>query len=506
MAMLRLVLLAALVCGLARPSISQDAPRFEDRLADRVKEFTLDNGLKLLVLERRDVPVFSACTMVHVGSVDEHVGVTGVAHVFEHMAFKGSTILGTKDFKREQRVLLQVDAAFDALVRERTKGPRANKDKIAQLSRQFKTFQAQAQKFVVNNEYSVVVERNGGTGLNASTGSDSTQYFVSFPSNKLELWCMLEADRFTAPVLREFYKEKQVVVEERRMRTESNPIGKLIEEFLAVAFKAHPYGYPTIGHRSDIDTLRRNEAAAFFRRYYVPNNMVVAVVGDVDADACYELVNRYFSVLRKGPPRSEVETVEPVQEGERRVQVEAHAQPIVAVGFHRPSVKHPDDPIWDVMMGVLATGRKSRLYERLVKKEQVALQAGAFAGFPGNQYPNLCILYALPGVGFDAAELEAKLIEETEKLVREPVSAKELARVKTMLRSSFIRGLNSNNGLAMALATAHTVAGDWHEAFLGLQRIEAVTAEQIQDVAARAFKRSNRIVGSIVKPETAKGK
>ncbi|GIW72948.1 MAG: hypothetical protein KatS3mg102_2490 [Planctomycetota bacterium] len=487
--------------GASGPAVP--AARFEDRFLDRVAEYRLDNGLVLLVLERHEVPVFSAVTMVHVGSVDEHVGITGVAHVFEHLAFKGSRAIGTTDYEGEQRALAQLDAKFDELLRERSRPGGPDPERLRRLEQEFERLQRAAAAFVINNEYSVIVERNGGAGLNASTGADTTQYFVSFPSNKLELWFLLEAERFREPVLREFYKEKEVVREERRLRTESNPIGMLIEEFQAVAFKAHPYGQPVIGHDSDLVALRRAQAEAFFRRYYVPNNMVVAIVGDVRAERCRELAERYFGPLARGPEREPVHTVEPPQQGERRVEVVLPAQPLVGIGWHRPGIAHPDDPVYDVMAAVLAQGRASRLYERLVKRERVALQAGAFNGFPGQQYPHLFVLYAVPAIGHEAAELERKLLEEAERLVREPVQAEELARARSMLRAAFIRGLASNQGLAMALASAQTLTGDWREAFRALRRMEAVSAADIQRVARATFRRTNRVVGSLLPPGAA---
>jgi predicted Zn-dependent peptidase len=479
------------------------APRFEAALEKRVREKVLANGLKFVVLERREVPVFSVVTQCNVGAVDEHVGITGVAHIFEHMAFKGSREIGTLDYEKESKVLDALDRVFKELNLEKAKGERADKARLDALEKEFAALEDEARKLVVNNEYSVIVEENGGSGLNASTGSDTTQYFVSFPSNKLELWFHLEADRFREPVLREFFKEKGVVMEERRMRTESSPFGKLIEEFCDVAYKAHPYGYPVIGHASDISTLTRAEAAAFFRKYYVPNNMVISIVGDVDAAECFRLAEKYFGALPEGPPYEAVETVEPPQAGEKRVEVESPAQPIVGIGWHKPAATHPDDPVFDVISDILSSGRTSRLYSRLVKEKQIALQAGAGSGFPGNKYPNLFIVYSLPAVGHGADELEKALLEEVERLKAEKVSDAELRRVKRRARANLIRGLNSNSGLAYQLAAAQTVLGDWREAFRTIAKIEAVSADDVMRVAKETFTRRNRTVARIVAPEGA---
>ena len=476
-------------------------PRFEDAMEKRVQEHVLKNGLRVLVLERREVPVVSFVTMANVGAVDEHVGITGVAHIFEHMAFKGSNEIGVTDALAEAASLDKLDQVFSALNADKGKGHLSDPKKVEELEKEFEKLEEEARKHVVNNEYSVIIEENGGSGLNASTGADSTQYFVSFPSNRLELWFHLEADRFKQPVLREFYKEKGVVMEERRMRTESNPIGKLLEEFLAVAFKAHPYGYPVIGHKSDIETLKRDEAAAFFKKYYVPNNLVLAIVGDVEAKKVFDLAEKYFGALPAGPKYEPVETVEPPQEGEKRLEVESPAQPVVGIAFHRPGASSPDDPVYDVISELLSSGRTSRLYTKLVKEKQIALQAGAFTGFPGAKYPNLFLLFGMPTTGHTAEELEKALLEEAEKLKAEKVTDAELARVKTRARSNLIRGMNSNNGIAMQLATMQTLLGDWREAFRQLRKLEAVTADDVQRVAKATFTKKNRTIGKIVKPE-----
>lgn len=290
------------------------------------------------------------------------------------------------------------------------------------------------------------------------------------------------------------------------MRTESSPFGKLLEEFCDVSFKAHPYGYPVIGHASDIATLTRAQAAAFFRKYYVPNNMTIAIVGDVDAKQVFQLADKYFGGLPRGPEYEAVLTVEPEQQGEKRLEVESPAQPIVGIGFHRPGALDKDDSVYDVLSEVLSSGRTSRLYSKLVKEKQIALQAGAGSGFPGAKYPNLFILYGLPAVGQSAADLEAALLEEAERLKTEPVSEAELARVKTRMRAGMVRGFNSNNGLAMQLTTAQTILGDWREAFRSIRKIEAVTADDIMRVSKTLFQKRNRTVATIVKPEEASAK
>ena len=373
------------------------------RFEERVTEFTLDNGLRFIVIERHDAPVATFYTYADVGSVDEVKGITGLAHMFEHMAFKGTSTIGSTDYAAEQVALDKVDAAYDMLKAEQHKGLHADPDKIAELEAAFAAARDEAQAYSTP-EFEEALERNGGTGLNASTANDRTDYFVSLPVNQTELWFSLESERFLDPVLREFYIERDVVAEERRMRTESNPFGRLLEEFWTTAFKAHPYGEPGIGHMSDIQSYTRAEAIDFFHKFYNPANLIVAIAGDVDPDEIRALAETYFGRLPEGARPDPVETVEPPQIGERRVVIEEQSQPIVISGWHKGSVNHPDQAVYDILERILSDGtdqppvpgcRRGQTdrsagagAERLSRHEQVPApvpdlrsdQSGAYAG------------------------------------------------------------------------------------------------------------------------------
>ena len=296
----RVRLLAAAILLAAGAALAADD--FKD-IEGRVSEFTLKNGMKFLVLERHTAPVASFFTYADVGSVQEVKGITGLAHIFEHMAFKGTRTIGTKDYAKERVALEQVDKAFAALQMERQKGGKADPQKVKELEAAFKDAQEAAGKYVEKNEFGEAIERAGGRGLNATTAWDATRYFFSLPSNETELWFYLESERFRDPVLREFFKEKDVVMEERRMRTESQPIGKLLEEFLHAAYVAHPYGEPVVGHMSDLQNITRADAEAFFKKYYAPSDLTCVVVGDVIPKQVREMAERYFERIASGPKR-----------------------------------------------------------------------------------------------------------------------------------------------------------------------------------------------------------
>lgn len=466
-----------------------------------VTEFTLANGLKFIVVERHQVPTVAFNLHVDVGAVDEVTGITGVSHLFEHLAFKGTRTIGTKDYAGEKKALDALDQAYLALEAERQKDDRADKERLKQLQEAFEKAQKEADKFVAVDEFSQILDRNGGVGLNAGTGYDSTSYIVSLPSNKLELWFSMESARFLDPVIRDYYKERDVVMEERRMSVESQPLGKLVEEFLAAAYKAHPYGHPVLGHRSEVSRLRRSEAERYFRENYVPAALTAAIVGDVNPQEVKRLAEIYFGRLSKRPRKDPVRTVEPPQEGERRFFVEAQSQPFLLIGYHKPSIHDKDRAVFDAITDVLGRGRTSWLYKSLVKEKKIAVAAQAITGIPGDKYPGLFIFFTVPTPGHTAEENEKAVEEQIERLKKEKISPELLQQVKTRTRASVLRALRSNSGLAAQLAEYQAVMGDWRQLFREIEEIGRVTADDIQRVAQQYFQRRNRTVGVIVPPE-----
>jgi len=367
------------------------------------------------------------------------------------------------------------------------------------LQKQFEQAQEESQEYIVHDEYEEVLSREGAAGFNAYTSQDYTCYIVSLPSNKVELWMSLESDRFANPVLREFYKERDVVTEERRMM-ENRPIGRLYEEFGGIAYLAHPYGVSVIGHMSDIRTLTRPEAEAFFRKYYNPSNLTIAIVGDVDPQEIKRLAEKYFAGIPGGSRPEPVETEEPPQRGERRVTVEDQSQPRIIIGYHQTSVNHPDNAVFQAVAWIVGSGRTSRLYKSLVKEKKIAVSVYASPGW--NKYPGLFYFSAVPAKGHTNQECEEAIYAEIEKLKTEPVSPEELVKAKTQVRAGLIRLLDSNDGLAAELAFYDVITGDWRNLFEELNKIEQVTAEDIQRVAGEYFTRKNRTVGVIETVQT----
>jgi predicted Zn-dependent peptidase len=489
----RILVVSSLVLVLPFAAAAQDLASFEKRVTRKV----LANGMTILVCERPAAPVFSFFTHVDVGSDREVPGITGLAHMFEHMAFKGTDIIGTRDYVAEKVALEKVEDAYAAYERERRRRIGRDEKKLAELEKAWKDAAAEADRYVVRNEFGEIVDREGGVGLNAFTSKDETGYFYSFPANRLELWAFLESERFLKPVMREFYKEREVVKEERRMRTESNPVGRLIEQFIAAAFTAHPYGQAGIGWPSDLQSFSASEARDFFERYYVPANMTVAIVGDVKASDALAVAEKYLGRLPARPKSEPLRTVEPPQRAERQVVLRDPAQPLYVEGYHRPDVRDKDDAVFAAISDLLSNGRTSRLYRSLVRDKKIAAASAGFNGFPGEKYPNLFVLYAFTTPGHTPDEVRNAIRAEVERLKNEDVTDDELKMVKTRAKADLIRRLDQNQGLAIQLATAQARFGDWRELFQQVDRIDKVTKADIRRVAATTFVPENRTVGII---------
>jgi len=489
----------AAVLFLIALATAQDVSSFEKRVTVK----TLANGLTIVVCERPEAPVFSFFTLVDAGSAQDPMGKTGLAHMFEHMAFKGTETIGTTNYAAEKVALQKVETAYAAYVAERDKPVGRDEAKLKQLETVWKDAIAAADKYVVPNQFGKIIEQSGGQDLNAFTDYDETAYHYSLPVNRLELWAYLESERFLHPVLREFYKERNVVIEERRMRTDSNPIGRLLEQFKAVAFEAHPYHRPTVGWMSDLNTFSATDAKTFFNEYYVPANIVVAVAGDVKASEAMPILEKYFNRLPDSHKPDETTTLEPPQNSERRVELKEQAQPLYLEGYHRPDYRAKDDAVYDAITDLMSEGRTSRLYRALVRDKKIASFSAGFSGLPGIKYPHLFAFYAFPLPGHSTQEVAEAIHAEIERLKREDISDDELRMIKTRAKANLLRGLADNEGLAVQLATYQTRYGDWRELFRSVDRIEQVTKADIRRVANETFNDTNRTVGVI---ETVSGK
>ncbi|EDX86354.1 Peptidase M16 inactive domain family [Synechococcus sp. PCC 7335] len=470
-----------------------------DRVADAVTEFTLPNGMKFIVLEQHDAPVASVMLYANVGASYEEDGKTGVAHYLEHLAFKGTTRIGTRDYAAERVVLDQLDNVFDQLIAAEAAG---EAERVSELTEQFAQLQQEAATYVEQNKFGQIIEQSGGTGLNATTSADATRYFYNLPSNKIELWFSLESERFLDPVFREFYKEKEVILEERRSRVDNSPIGQMVERFSEVAYSESPYRRPVIGYQEDLRKATRADVRAFFNTYYGPSNLIAAVVGDVDPEQIKQLADAYFGRFESRVEPPELVANEPEQIEPRSFTLQLASQPWYLEGYHRPGINDPDHVVYAIINSILTGGRTARLYKALVEP-QIALDVGSANGFPGDKLSSIMLLYGLTAPNHTVEELAAGLDAELLRLQQEPVDTMTLDRVKTQARAGLLRQLDSNQGMASLLTEYEAKTGDWRNVFRELQLIEAVEASDVQRVARQTFRLENRTVGKLIPAEEA---
>ena len=472
---------------------------------NKITDFTLDNGMKFIVLEDRSAPVVSFVLLADVGASDDPKGYGGLAHVFEHLAFKGTEEIGTTNFKAESKALEKLDMAYNEFRAEEKKGQFADSALLAQLKARFEKAQEASDSLVAMNEYPVIVDREGGVGLNAGTGYDQTSYYCSYPSNKVELWFAMESQRFRKPVMRQFYKERDVIMEERRSLVESSPIGRMLEDFLGASYLVHPYGDALGGHMSDLRNIDKPTANAFFNKYYVASNLMVGIVGDVDPAQIRTLAEKYFGMLPKAPEPDRVLTVEPQQAAERRVIIPDKSQPYLLMGYHRPAGTDPDDPVYNALADYLGQGRTSLLYTSLVKQKKLATNVSAFGSFPGSKYACQFGVFVAPAKGISAAECETETLAQIERLKNELIPNEDLDKIKARAKAAFVEQLSSRIGMAQTLTLYQNFYGDWHQLFRSLDKINAITPEDMQRVAKACLTSGNYTVAYIVTTDEQTG-
>jgi predicted Zn-dependent peptidase len=471
-------------------------------LEDKVTMRTLKNGLTVLFAERHGAPVFSTLYGFKVGSVDEYPGITGTAHLFEHMAFKGTPRIGTKDYGKEKPLMDKIAEVGHAWSVELAKGDQADKEKVARLRAELTKLEEDEKAFIVKDEIDLIYSNAGGTGLNAGTGTDQTMYMISLPANRFELFCLMESERIRNAVLREFYIERSVIQEERKQTTDAVPTRLLSEMFMGAAFMAHPYKNPVVGWASDINSVTLEEAQAFKQKYYTPNNCVLAIVGDVYPETAIPLVEKYFGDIPRGDDPPVFRTVEPKQLGERRVRFEFDAEPQLMMGYHKPTFPSKDDATASVLGYILTTGRTSRIYKDLIQDKQLAVSVSTGSS-PGARFPNLFTFNAVPRNPHTVEEVEKAILEHVEKVKTEPVSEHELQKVKNNIDASYIRSMSSNFGIAMQLIRYQLLFGDWKLFKTYRELVGSVTADDIMTFAKTYLTPENRTVAYLIKKAKA---
>jgi len=487
--------LAALVV-VAHSLLAQQVP---------VIEKSLPNGMTLLLVERHDDPTIAGGWVAHVGSANERPGITGIAHLFEHMMFKGTPTIGTKNYKKDLEIIAAQEKLRDQMRKEEAKmraayrrgeiedlqKPENKTARYKELEKQFNDLIAQQREILVKNEWDRIYTTGGASGMNAFTSTDLTGYFITVPANKLELWMWMESERILHPIFREFYAERDVVFEERRMRTESTPLGKFEETYEAMVWTSHPYLWPTVGWPSDIPAISKAQADEFYALYYSPQNITLILVGDFKADDALAFALKYFTRIPRGkadPP--DVVTLEVEQLAEKRMYAEAEANPEVDISWHTVPFGHRDAYALNILAQILST-RTGRLYKGLVLGKQVATDAQASAG--PRKWAGTFDISGEAKEGHTPEEVEKAIYDEIDRLKNEDVPEHELQKVKNNFAAYEYRRLASNMSILMQLIY-NDGYGDWREINNAGARHQSVTVADVRRVVNKYFSRENRNV------------
>lgn len=456
-------------------------------IAERVDERTLSNGLPVLFYRRGSAPIFSAVITVRVGGVDEKSGATGISHLLEHMAFKGTPSVGTRDYRRE-RPLLKKQERLREIARDRA----LTEDERSELSQ----VEASLAEIWLPQQLDRELDRRGVVGLNATTSKEVTSYFLSLPRGAFEYWAWLESDRLVRPVMRLFYEERDVVLEERRMRYENDPEGKLYEQLLATAFTTHPYRQPVIGYEKDLLQLKASDLAAFHKQYYTAQRMSLALVGDVEPERDLPVIERYFGRLPSSTTQEDKRPQEPPQRQERRLELRLKAAPRLTIAYHKPAYPHPDDPPLSVLEELLAGGAVSPLYQQLVKQRGLATSVGVTEA-PGSLDPNLIVFDVVPRSDIGNRPNLAAFDEVIETSIKNGVDPRAVELAKRTIAREFLDNLRSSSSIAETLSSSKTLYGDWRVMFRWFEETMAVKPEDVDRVARMYLQRSNRTIGTI---------
>ncbi len=544
-------------------------PLAAQTLEEKIKEFELRNGMTWVVVERSAAPVVFCAIAYDAGAANEWPNITGISHMLEHMMFKGTEMMGTKNYKKELPYLRETDELGGRTIRLRKEMGEWRFERFSELAKQVLNAFTEEEKtaigankpeqqkllvakiramkplpdsvasvpylvedggvdylekyleyetawgdisrlldeqrqYLVKDELWGQFMNNGSRFLNAFTSNDFTVYIEYLPANRLELFMNLESDRMESPVFREFWSERDVIMEERRLG-ENDPDNELGEAFYAAAFTAHPYRWPVVGWMSDLRTIDREELIRYHDLYYTPNNAIAIVVGDVTVGEVKKLAEKYFGSIPRGAEPPRVETIEPEQKGERRIVLEHTANPKLMIGYHKPIYPDPDAAAFDVIENVLANGRTSRFYQTVFEKQQLLAEEPNVYDGPGSRYDNLMVIEALPRNPHTLEEVEAALLAEIERLKSEPVTARELERVKNQIDAALIRQLGSNLGIAFTAGFGRLFYGDYRANFRILERAKQVTAEDVMRVAREYLTAKNRTVAYRVQVEQREG-
>lgn len=469
------------------------------RWYDRLEEYPLANGMKFILLPWGESPTFSVYIRMRVGGLDEEPGETGLAHFLEHMAFKGTRQIGTKNYAEEEPILQAMDEVGEKLAIEIKKGRGGDQEKIKSYRAELKKLRQQQEPLIVREEISRLLLENGAQDINATTSKDMTSYFISLPSDKIAFWANIDSERIFSPIFREFYEERDVILEERRMRVDNDPDGKLYQELIAQAFTKSPYRWPTIGVAEDLMTLTRPTLEKFWRRYYVPENAVGVIVGQFDSAQVKKLLAETFGKVPSSALARKPIPEEPAQTEEHRFVLRDPGKERMIIGYHKPTLPDKDDYLFDLFSEIIANGRSTRLYKNLILTKRIASSVGSYTGVPGSKLPNLFMISVTPLQGHSSEECLKAIDEEILRIQQEGVSGQELTGAKNRILADMIWKMESNDGMAEHISFFEGVGSSWKYLRDYEQAIQQFNTDDIKRLAQKYLVPGNRTIG-VLKP------
>jgi predicted Zn-dependent peptidase len=464
---------------------------------------TLNNGLRIIVVPDTNVAIVSCRLYYFVGSMYEGFGSTGLSHMYEHMMFKGTHRLNTKDFKKESVWLAKIDSVDKILLGMKNRGMTDTASACVKFRKEILGYIDKERPFIKKDEIWELYMGNGATHLNGWTADDMTAYIVTLPKNKVELFYWIESDRMANPVFREFYSERDVVLEERRMRYENQPANRFYEYLNSLFYIAHPYRLPTIGWKSDIQNYTIQDLSNHVKQFYTPDNSVIVLVGNIDPKKAIADIKRYFGgIPRAVRPKPEVVTREPAPIGETRFTVYDDAEPRLDIMFHTPGYDNNDLYKLDVLESILS-GRSGRLYDRLVNREDLCTDADASNAF--RLHNGYFEISATLKKNVDPVKVEQVIREEIASLAKKPPSARDMERIKNTIRMSFVSNLKSLEGISDRLAFFERL-GSWKGMLKYPDRIASVKPEDIPLIVTTYCDFTKATVGLLLQKTTSQSK
>lgn len=461
-----------------------------ESLKSKVKVKTLSNGLKVIFYKRGIAPVFASVISIRVGGIDEKLGETGISHMLEHMAFKGTSEIGTLNYSKEKRLLRKVEELARVTNRAR--------DFNEEQKKEWVKLQEELEKLYKTDDFTQIYKARGASGLNATTDKDLTNFFVKFPVSEFEFWAKTEADRLINTVFRQFYKERAVVLEERRMRYDDSPDGLLYEKLLGIAYEKHPYRNPVIGYVDEISGLLSDEVQEFQKKYYVAGNVVIGIVGAIDIEKAMPILEKYFGEVPKGEITDRYNSKTAKLTGERVLTINDDAENKVFIAYHKPNYPNEDDPPLSLFNEAILGSRISPLYKILVEKRKILASISHYE-VPGFAYPNLMLYQLVPNSKYSNEEATEAFDKELNKIIKKGVSKEDVEIARRSILTSYVGRLQSNLSLAKDFTNSAQIYGKW-SAFLDWQdEVSKVTMEDLNRVAKMYFDKNSRVIAKIRK-------